>query len=492
MAGKRTKSTSQPPSPRNPGGGVEETKDEEPEQAPPTEDPRLASLELQIQKLQQELQEARNQQQQLQQQQQQAPPAGTGTTTRAPSKFALTPAQATTGFLDYETKAGYSLYNKAITSVYDDVQDKYDLDMANTQNFLNKIGDRGVSSNLSILQPPTAADQIGLINGTRQDFCKHHGEIPFELIKTYAKSYLGKPTREAQDDNMLLQCLKASLSSKAYNSITSDPEEYTIDGNECGLLLFKYILSESAIDTSVNPDTIRAEIAASAAKFAELNYSVRQYADWLRVKTSQLKQKGATTTDIRTHCMTALLSHPDDEMQRYVQSQRDYIRDHPTVEYSYKLLLNRVKDKEDAMNRDLQRAQISPAIRDDPIVTLRAEIKEQRKVIDKLAKANKNGGGGKGAGKKKNGKKKDQDSEKIPYPKELRKKPPPSDTSKPITVEGHQYWYCTHHKRWVRHSSDGCKKGQEASKASTPAGDRAGRAVSAFQAIRTGGKTKNE
>ena len=481
MSGKRGGKKSQPPSPR---AGAEETKQEEVEQAV---DPQVVEqLQQQILQLQQDLQAAQANQQQ--------PPTGTGQTgapAPAPSKFALTPAESTAGLLDYDTKPGYSLYYKATSSVYDDVQDKYDLDMINTQNFLNKMRDRGVSSNISVMQPPAAVDQIGKAGGNKLDFCKHHGEITEELIIAYAKTYLGKPTREAQDDNMLLQCLKASLSAKAYGSITSDPEEYTVDGTECGLLLFKYILNESAIDTSVDPDTIRAEIANSVSKFAELNHSVRDYADWLRLKTSQLKQKGATTTDIRTHCMTALLSHPDPEMVRYVNTQRDYIRDHPTEDYTYKRLLNRVKDKEDTMNLDLKRARIAPASREDPLVALQAELKEQRKVINKLTKSNKNGGGGgKGSGKGK-GKKGDGPKKDIkPYPKELRKKPAPSDPSKPIEIEGVQYWYCTHHKKWGKHPSHECKAKAEASGSggsnSTPKNDRAGRAVTAYQAIRTG------
>ena len=89
------------------------------------------------------------------------------------------------------------------------------------------------------MQPPAAIDQIGKVGGTAVDFCSHHGEISDELIKAYAKTYLGVASRQAQDDNMLLQCLKESLSARAYGSITSDPEEYTVDGTECGLLLFK-------------------------------------------------------------------------------------------------------------------------------------------------------------------------------------------------------------------------------------------------------------
>ena len=206
MSGKRgaRKPQSQPPSPR---GGVEETKQEEEQ----TVDPQVVEqLQQQILQLQQDLLAAQANQQQ--------PPTGTGqtgATAPAPPKFALTPAQSTAGLLDYDTKPGYSLHYKATSSVYDDVQEKYDLDTANTQNFLNKMRDRGVSCNLSVMQPPAAIDQIGKVGGTTVDFCSHHGEISDELIKAYAKTYLGVASRQAQDDNMLLQCLKASLSARA-------------------------------------------------------------------------------------------------------------------------------------------------------------------------------------------------------------------------------------------------------------------------------------
>ena len=91
------------------------------------------------------------------------------------------------------------------------------------------------------------------------------------------------------------------------------------------------------------------------------------------------------------------------------------------------------------------------------------------------------GGGGKGKGKKKGGKKGDK-PEIIPYPKELRKKPAPADPSKPLTIEGLQI-YCTHHKKWGRHISHECKAKDKDNSDSTPKNDRAGRAVTAYQAI---------
>ena len=103
----------------------------------------------------------------------------------------------------------------------------------------------------------------------------------------------------------------------------------------------------------MDPDLIRTQLSRSAAKFAELNYDVPNFNKWINLKVGQLRQCGETSSDLRSHIMHAYLSSNNAELVTYVKREKDYMRDNPAADYTYKLLMNRVKDKHDILQQEL-------------------------------------------------------------------------------------------------------------------------------------------
>ena len=353
-----------------------------------------------VQQLQQQVQQL---QQQLLQAVQQAQRPVVVAVAPAPVVFALNPAARVVDTLDFSDKIHVGLHAKAVASLYGDGdENKYDLKPENTQTFLNLVYDRSMNCNISVLQVPSSMAQVGAPNPQTVNFCRHHGEISRELITAFATTYLGQHSRTAQDDNILLLLLQNSLKKKAYRTITADRSDFEVNGHSCGLMLFKAILEESAIDTSVDPDLIRIELSMSEAKFKELNYNVREFNEWVKTKVTELRQSGAESTDIRTHLFTAFLSSNEPDFVTYIKGIKDRVRDNPREPFTYKTLMARAKDKYESMEQDLLRRQVRTP-KEDPIIALKAELKAHKKTINKLQSQYTKGGGG-GNGKTARGK----------------------------------------------------------------------------------------
>ena len=141
-------------------------------------------------------------QQQQQQQQGQNPPPPPA------AAFAVDPAAALPGNIDFVSKAGAAFHKRTTQSLYVDPSERFDLGKKGLQNFIDRVQDRSMSSNLSIIQVP---ETIAAVAPQKKNFCVSHGEISVELIKAYAATYLGTQTRAAQDDNMLKTLLLAYL-----------------------------------------------------------------------------------------------------------------------------------------------------------------------------------------------------------------------------------------------------------------------------------------
>jgi hypothetical protein len=216
-------------------------------------------------------------------------------------------------------------------------------------------------------------------------------------------------------------------------------------------------------------------------------------------KINALRQTGHSLTDVATHLLTAYKTSNDEKLRLYIDRLEDIARESGTY-LEEKDLMNKVKMKFDALETSRKLEAISK--QEDEIVALKAQIKS----LKKGKGGGENSGGssgssGSGGGKKGKGDKRKKDGKKeyIPFPKELRKKPEPSDLTKPLVVEGVSYYFCKKHK-WCRHKGSECKgidrstngnktAGNDGNGATTQTtantggGDRGGRTIRAVGAV---------
>jgi hypothetical protein len=402
--------------------------------------------------------------------------------------------------LNYKKKQHFKIYEAATKSLFADTKDRYDMDVIGAVNLLQKINDRCADLGLKILNVPENKTELKrLIAGhdsvAGANICYNHGTLKRELIKSYVKTFVDLPCREAQEDDMLCMMLQNSLTEKAYQTVTRDPSAYIVSGEKSGLLLLKTILEQSAIDSSIDPDVIRKELAHAYLKFKELKYDVRAFHDWVQQKINALAQTGHTSTDVATHLLTAYKTSTDEKLRLYIDRLEDIARETGTY-LEEKDLMNKVKMKFDAL--ETARKLEAVAKQEDEIVALKAQIKNLKKGKGGGDNAGGNGSGGKNGKRGKDKKKREGKKEYVPFPKELRKKPEPTDLNKPLIIEGVNYYYCKKHK-WCRHKGSECKgfdrkkddgnatandaSSATQSTANTGGGDRGGRAIRAVGAV---------
>ena len=423
------------------------------------------------------------------QHQQQAPPAPAAPA--AAPRFAATPAAYTTGILDFNKKSDTILFKEATKSLYQDPTERYNLGPEHTQAFLNRIYDRGLHCNISVLLIP--ADNAAP-NGDKINYCRNHARFNLEHLQTFVRSYIHLQDRRVQDDKILYRLLQESLTEAAYKIISTDRSHYTVDNVESGLLMLKHILERSSVDTNIDPDIIRDELTRAADKFVALHYDVKKFNEWFVEKVEQLKQNDVP--DVALSWLRALLfaaydRSNDAKFRNYIEDQKDHLRDNPTLSktFTWKDLMSRASKKVDSLLLDSKRDNSTES--QDPILALQAQMASQQKTIKKLYKqfqsepSSKSKDNGKGKDKKGS-----QQNKKSRYPKELEKKGRPSDPTKPLTIKGVDYYWCDGHKAWGKHTTAACnkRKSEKASesqdKTSKPSdGDRKGRLVKAFAAL---------
>jgi hypothetical protein len=111
--------------------------------------------------------------------------------------FALDPEFLYRGrVLDFTRKSHKAIYTSTTKSLYADNADRYDLDAANAQNFLQRVQDRCLDSSLQILNVPKdykELEKVGKVPDSQiyyLNICESHRYLTHQAVKAYVATFI--------------------------------------------------------------------------------------------------------------------------------------------------------------------------------------------------------------------------------------------------------------------------------------------------------------
>jgi hypothetical protein len=166
------------------------------------------------------------------------------------------------------------------------------------------------------------------INGKplTQNFTK----ISMEEVRAHAQAYQDRSSRDAQNSEMIIQCLKASITRTAYNKVYLQREKYiilrknTLEQVEDGICFLKTIIDNYHSNTRSSTKQIRKQLAT-------LNHYMRMVAkgdvsklcEHTRELMFELNAAEEATNDLLANLSEALKEAPDSNFQRWLSNQVD-------------------------------------------------------------------------------------------------------------------------------------------------------------------------
>ena len=155
-------------------------------------------------------------------------------------------------------------------------------------------------------------------------------EITMDEVRAHAQLYQDRGTRDAQNAEMLIQCLKASITRSVYNKVYLQMDKYTIykkdtyEAVEDGVCFLKTIIDNYYSNTRSSTKQIRKQLA-------HLNHYMRNVAkgdisklcEHTRELIYELNAAGETTNDLLANLIEALKEAPDVNFQRWLSNQVD-------------------------------------------------------------------------------------------------------------------------------------------------------------------------
>ena len=367
--------------------------------------------------------------------------------------FALTPAGINNNPIDYSTSEGVKLFKLGCESL----PTLFDLTSGKMHIFIQQVRNRAIKVNWVPTMTFTPAG-----TNTQKFFLDHYGEITRAQVLAHVNTYIGTPTRNAQNSAQMFECLVNSLTEEAQATIFSDPTSYTQAGVQDGLLLLKQIIGMSHIDTNATTTVIKTRLASLDVHMQEKGSDIVAFNTFVRAQRNDLAMRGEQTTDLLIHLFKRYKSANDCNFVAYINRKQDEYNEGNSNQMDANRLMQLAENKYKTMVESDQWGAESEE--QQQLLALTAKLEQMNKskgkstsYKDKLVK-----GSAQSKSKAKSStkqKKKDKDKE-IPA---WKKKAPKENESKEKDKDGKHYYWCPYHKLWSIHKPEDCRKKQRES-----------------------------
>jgi len=352
--------------------------------------------------------------------------------------FARNPAAASVQALDFRSSNDTKIYKAATEGIkpeFDVNSEGLHLFLATLQPKMQQYGWLD-----SIFMVPADPAQP---NENLTSLFIAYGTISLDQVTAFSNSFVLTPTRASQDSEMLFHCLWNSLSDKGKAKMHLHRAKFQVDGQPCGLLLFKIITRESLNTTNSTLRVLLEKITNLDKLIGTLHHDIEAFNTQVKQTRDDLTAMGKESDTLLATLFKAYKAVPDPEFQRYIRSIQDRYDDGEDTTPDQ--IMAKTLEKYHRMKEEGQWKTKSPD--QERILALEAQFKKFHKPGN-----TKTGSDNKPVNK-----------ETKPDEKARRQKPDwmtvaPKPGEKPTkTVDSKEYHWCSKHKSWGRHKASECQ-----------------------------------
>ena len=240
---------------------------------------------------------------------------------RDPVEFALSPAMAHNGIIDYSTTQGRKMYSAATAKLSEDL---YDCNAEDLYTFLKALKERAREYSWDM-------DGVGImsipddpVNPTMfKSMIDNHGEIDIETIRAFEEVYVQGRSRSAQDAALLYKCLMNSISKEGKKKILVWEDQYQIGRYGSGNLLLKIIVRESHLDTNATSASIRKKLTNLDRYLPTIGQDITKFNTYVKLLVDGLRSRGEVTNDLLINLFKGYSACSDKEFIEYIKRKED-------------------------------------------------------------------------------------------------------------------------------------------------------------------------
>ena len=290
--------------------------------------------------------------------------------------FALAPALAIEGALDYTRTEHAKVFRAAIKQVSDEL---FNCDADGLYQFLKDVQDRADEMGWSstILNIVIDADEP---TEREENLIDNYGTLTLEQVVVSELQYIEEEGREAQDTYMLYKFLMASLTNEAKKKVSIWSSQYRIGENKMcsGVALLKVIIRESHLDTNATTNQIRTKLSSLDQYILTIDSDIGRFNQYVKLLVQSLTARNQTTSDLLINLFKGYSAVSDEAFRTWLARKQDSHEE--GEEISPDELMLAAKSKYDLM---IEKGTWNAPSAEEKIVALEAKLESTVKNLNK-------------------------------------------------------------------------------------------------------------
>jgi hypothetical protein len=227
-------------------------------------------------------------------------------------------------FLDLTDSDSNKVYRNGMKSLEGD---KYDAKPKGKKVFLEKFRAKSKMYHWDdVLNVPDST-----VAATPRSILDHYGTVKLEECRAHAEGYYITRGREAQNAQMMCNCLADSLTDEALASIMVEADKYTVAGYQDGLCFLKLLLSKAQTDTIATVNMLRASISKLPSKMVEVGGDIVEFNNYVKGIESSLASYGQRADELLMNVILAYEEVEDEDFIMYVKNKRNLWEEGHTI-----------------------------------------------------------------------------------------------------------------------------------------------------------------
>lgn len=196
--------------------------------------------------------------------------------------------------------------------------DKYDLAPHGLRTFLEKFRAKArMYSWDGVLEVPDSTPLA-----TPRDILNHFGNVTLLECQAHAEGYYIVRQKNAQDAQMIYNCLLDSISKEAQATMLVDLDKYVISTYMDGLCFLKLLLSKAQTDTIGTVNMLRTLISKLPSKMVELGGDIVAFNNIVKGIESSLPSYGEQSSELLINVILSYEEVEDSDFVSYVKNKR--------------------------------------------------------------------------------------------------------------------------------------------------------------------------
>ena len=237
-----------------------------------------------------------------------------------PVVFALAPALANGGMLNYADPDDRKLFKQA---TYPLSEELYDLAPDGLSSFLADVDNRvvifGLEQVINIPEDANAAANAQVLHLLTSEY----GRVSLQQVRDHVATYIGNQDREVQNSFILYNCLWNSITALAKRKVNLLRDKFTVDGVGVGSLLLKVIIQTAYVDTRSTTMQLRSNLASLNAYMSEVKSNIDIFNDYVRANIDGLAARGEASQDLISNLFRGYEAASDQDFKDFIKRKKD-------------------------------------------------------------------------------------------------------------------------------------------------------------------------